>query len=245
MLKHRPGKVLFLFLMGGSHQPGTAACVCISPQRFAGPPHVPLTTRRYRLRASCASLSTLDDSPNRRWTQHNRWTPPPLRSRASFGAALSYPVLKFSLLTALPFFCCRFAALKMFFTAFRACSCCVRPNLLSTQYTCSTSLDSGAPLWCVFQCPAVLCPQVSFPAPHCDVSFSFQGAYLTGRGVPGSGGVEIGKVQLMLKARPLQGMRVDPVTGARKKVRRYSSTKDRKRCPTEDKRKKCAAESQR
>ncbi|CAM9919012.1 unnamed protein product, partial [Ectocarpus sp. 12 AP-2014] len=45
-----------------------------------------------------------------------------------------------------------------------------------------------------------------------------QGAYITGRGVPGSGGVDIGKVQLMLKARPLQGMRVDPATGARRKV---------------------------
>lgn len=41
---------------------------------------------------------------------------------------------------------------------------------------------------------------------------------MTGRGVPGSGGVDIGKVQLMLKARPLQGMRVNPVTGAKRKV---------------------------
>lgn len=48
---------------------------------------------------------------------------------------------------------------------------------------------------------------------------SRQGAYLTGRGVPGSGGVDIGKVQLMLKARPLQGMRVDLATGARHKVK--------------------------
>lgn len=45
-----------------------------------------------------------------------------------------------------------------------------------------------------------------------------QGFYVTGRGVPGSGGVDIGTVQLMLKARPLQGMRVDPKTGARRKV---------------------------
>ncbi|CAN0350621.1 unnamed protein product [Laminaria digitata] len=45
-----------------------------------------------------------------------------------------------------------------------------------------------------------------------------EGAYLTGRGVPGSGGVDIGKVQLMLKARPLQGMRIDLATGARHKV---------------------------
>lgn len=49
-------------------------------------------------------------------------------------------------------------------------------------------------------------------------SFVGQGFYVAGRGVPGSGGVDIGKVQLMLKARPLQGMRVDPVTGARRKV---------------------------
>ena len=47
---------------------------------------------------------------------------------------------------------------------------------------------------------------------------SEQAAYLTGRGVPGSGGVDIGKVQLMLKARPLQGMRIDLATGARHKV---------------------------
>lgn len=58
----------------------------------------------------------------------------------------------------------------------------------------------------------------------CGAFFFSQGAYVTGRGVPGSGGVDIGKVQLMLKARPLQGMRVDPATGARRKVTYHRKT---------------------
>ncbi|CAN0268615.1 unnamed protein product, partial [Discosporangium mesarthrocarpum] len=45
-----------------------------------------------------------------------------------------------------------------------------------------------------------------------------QASYLTGRGVPGSAGVDIGKIQLMLRVTPLQGMRIDTKTGARRKV---------------------------
>lgn len=45
-----------------------------------------------------------------------------------------------------------------------------------------------------------------------------QKQYLYGRGVVGSGGLDVGCIVMMLKVRPLQGMERDPVTGATKKV---------------------------
>jgi 5'-3' exoribonuclease 1 len=42
--------------------------------------------------------------------------------------------------------------------------------------------------------------------------------YLTGSGYPGSGGVQIGEVQVRLKLVPLQGMKTNPATGATKKL---------------------------
>jgi len=42
--------------------------------------------------------------------------------------------------------------------------------------------------------------------------------YLKGRGLPGSGGLEIGPVEVMLKVVALQGMKKDPITGANKKA---------------------------
>jgi 5'-3' exoribonuclease 1 len=42
--------------------------------------------------------------------------------------------------------------------------------------------------------------------------------YLKGRGTPGSGGLDIGKIHLRLRVLPLQGMRRDPVTGESRKV---------------------------
>lgn len=46
---------------------------------------------------------------------------------------------------------------------------------------------------------------------------SEQYKYLKGSGVPGMGGLEIEKVEVLLKVVPLQGMKKDPVTGAKKK----------------------------
>lgn len=48
--------------------------------------------------------------------------------------------------------------------------------------------------------------------------------YLKGRGRPGSGGLAIGQTYLRLKVQPLQGMKRDPVSGARKKI--FSSTSE-------------------
>mmetsp|Transcript_20065 Transcript_20065/g.28834 ORF Transcript_20065/g.28834 Transcript_20065/m.28834 type:complete len:1503 (+) Transcript_20065:75-4583(+) len=42
--------------------------------------------------------------------------------------------------------------------------------------------------------------------------------YLRGRGEPGTGGIEVGKVTIRLRVVPVQGMRTDRRTGARKKV---------------------------
>ncbi|CAM9458723.1 unnamed protein product [Heterosigma akashiwo] len=42
--------------------------------------------------------------------------------------------------------------------------------------------------------------------------------YLGGRGVPGTGGADVGPVALQLAVRPLQGMRQDPLTGRTHKV---------------------------
>lgn len=42
--------------------------------------------------------------------------------------------------------------------------------------------------------------------------------YLNGAGVPGSGGVDIGNIQIRLKLVPLQGMKTSPVNGSTKKV---------------------------
>mmetsp|Transcript_26308 Transcript_26308/g.77783 ORF Transcript_26308/g.77783 Transcript_26308/m.77783 type:complete len:1519 (-) Transcript_26308:88-4644(-) len=42
--------------------------------------------------------------------------------------------------------------------------------------------------------------------------------YLNGAGVPGSGGVDIGSIQIRLKLVPLQGMKTSPVNGSTKKV---------------------------
>jgi hypothetical protein len=45
-----------------------------------------------------------------------------------------------------------------------------------------------------------------------------EGRYLRGRGVPGSGGLDIGTIVVRLRVLPLQGMRTDPETYARRKV---------------------------
>jgi len=42
--------------------------------------------------------------------------------------------------------------------------------------------------------------------------------YLYGRGIPGSGGLDVGTITVMLKVRALQGMQRDSITGATKKV---------------------------
>ncbi|CAM9675815.1 unnamed protein product, partial [Phaeothamnion confervicola] len=52
----------------------------------------------------------------------------------------------------------------------------------------------------------------------CATSTQEQNAYLKGRGVPGSGGAEVGAVEVRLRVRPLQGMRHDRDTGASHKV---------------------------
>eukprot|EP00977_Amphora_coffeiformis_P012722 scaffold3224_cov158-Amphora_coffeaeformis.AAC.11 len=45
-----------------------------------------------------------------------------------------------------------------------------------------------------------------------------QQMYMVGNGIPGSGGIDIGEIKIRLKLLPLQGMRVVPSNGARKKV---------------------------
>lgn len=47
---------------------------------------------------------------------------------------------------------------------------------------------------------------------------TLEDTYRTGNGLPGSGGVLIGEVKIRLKVLPLQGMKTNPSTGARKKL---------------------------
>lgn len=49
------------------------------------------------------------------------------------------------------------------------------------------------------------------------ISTNEQYKYLKGSGVPGMGGLDIGMVDVLLKVVPLQGMKKDPVSGAKKK----------------------------
>ena len=50
------------------------------------------------------------------------------------------------------------------------------------------------------------------------VSVTMAQQYLNGSGVPGSGGVDIGDIQIRLKLVPLQGMKTSPANGATKKL---------------------------
>ena len=50
-----------------------------------------------------------------------------------------------------------------------------------------------------------------------NMAFNEQHKYLKGNGVPGMGGLDIGKVEVLLKVVPLQGMKKDATSGARKK----------------------------
>ena len=49
-------------------------------------------------------------------------------------------------------------------------------------------------------------------------STMMQKNYLSGSGVPGTGGVNIGEIQIRLRVKPLQGMNVSPADGSSKKV---------------------------
>jgi 5'-3' exoribonuclease 1 len=45
-----------------------------------------------------------------------------------------------------------------------------------------------------------------------------QQTYLVGNGIPGSGGIDIGEIKIRLRLLPLQGMRINPSNGSKKKI---------------------------